>query len=112
MHGYLDGRLRHPRSRCCFAHAQPIELDELNGLSRLRRELSHELHEIEAAVDRGGVIAGKYLCGLLDRPIPARCLGSAKIIYEPVSGDRIHPWSKELGAIVGVPTRVDGDQCL
>jgi len=34
------------------------------------------------------------------------------IIHEPVAGDRIYPRSEELGAIVGVPTRVDGDQCL
>src|SRR5260370_5904458 len=84
MHGYFDGRLRHPRSRRRFAHAQPIELDELNGLSRLWRELRHELMEIEPAVDGGSVVVGQYLCCLIDRHIPDRCLRATQIVHESV----------------------------
>src|SRR5712671_3899338 len=112
MHRYLYGRLRHARSRRSFAHAQSVELDHLNGASRLGREPGHELVQIEPAIDRGGIVVSKQVWGLLDRHVFERPLCAPQIIHKPVARDRIDPRRQELRAIIRMPSRVKSDQSL
>src|ERR1700731_1093544 len=112
MHGYLDGRLRHAGSRRRFSYTQPIELDELDGLSGFGRKLRHEPLQIEPALDGGGVIVRRHLVPLIDFYICHRWPRSAQKVDEPVACDRINPRRERLRSIIGVTTRVECDQCL
>src|ERR1700730_6874815 len=112
MDGHLDGRLRHAGSRRRFSYTQPIELDELDGLSGFGRKLRHEPLQIEPALDGGGVVVRRHLVRLIDCYICHRCPRSAQKVDEPVACDRINPRREGLRSIIGVTTRVERDQCL
>jgi hypothetical protein len=63
----------------------------LNGLPCFERELRHELHQIERAVDRGRVLIGQYIrCGF-NRDVSDRSLRSPQVVDEPVARDGIDP---------------------
>ena len=112
MYRYLYGRFRHARSGRSFTHAQSVELDHLNGASRLGSEPGHELMQIEPAVDGSRIVVSKQLWRLLDRHVFQRPLRAPQIIHESVARDRIDPGRKELGPIIRMPSGVESDQSL